>query len=348
MSNLSGKTVKIEVAFSKIAAKQRARRGDLLWLILAGILLSACHHGTQAISNNISFKGKLSEYELFKGNLSDMVPAGNVVPLQIGSPLFTDYAEKQRLIKIPDGTKVVVAGEGLPVFPNGTLIAKTFYYSKSGNGGRKIIETRLLLYSDQKWNAATYRWNAGQTDAELLTEGAIVPVYFEDQLGKHRHLEYKIPTQKDCGTCHRSGDELVPLGPQARNLNIDIQVEGKSVNQLTYLINRGIFGHAAISGIASLPDYRDSSQALTTRARAYLEMNCAHCHRETGSAESTSLNLNYATPFEETGIAYNKENMLIRMSTMGEYHMPKIGTTTRDEEGVRLIKEYIKSLHNDQ
>lgn len=320
----------------------------LLWLVLAAILMSACNNRPRTISNNISFKNKLSEYALFKGNMPDLVPADNVVPVRIGSSLFTDYAEKQRLIKIPDSTKAIIAGDGLPVFPDGMLIAKTFYYSKSEEDAKQIIETRLLLYSNRKWNVATYRWNAEQTDAELLTEGATVPVYFEDQSGKRRHLEYKIPMQNDCGSCHRSGDELIPLGPQMRNLNINVNVGGKIVNQLTYLTESKLFAPTDISKIASLPDYRDSSLALTPRARAYLEMNCAHCHSETGTAASTSLNLSFTTPFEKTGITYNKENIVIRMSTMGEYHMPKIGTTIPDEEGVQLIKDYIRSLGGSQ
>ncbi|SDE43368.1 conserved hypothetical protein, HNE_0200 family [Dyadobacter soli] len=315
----------------------------LLWLVTAG-MLPACNNDPQEISNNIPFKSKLSEYALFEGEPSGLRPAGNVVEVHIGSSLFTDYAEKQRLLKIPRSTRLLIAGNGLPVFPEGALIAKTFYYSKSANGGRQIIETRLLHYSGGKWNLATYRWNAAQTDAELLTNGAAVPVDFEDLSGKRRHLTYRIPSQKDCGTCHRSGDRLVPLGPSARNLNIDVQVEGKRINQLTYLINRGVIAHSDVSKIASLPDYKDASHALAPRARAYLEMNCAHCHNETGTAANTSLNLSYTTPFDKTGIAYNKENIVIRMSTMGEYHMPKIGTTTPDDEGVRLIKDYIKSL----
>ncbi|MDR6808893.1 putative repeat protein (TIGR03806 family) [Dyadobacter sp. BE34] len=316
----------------------------LRWLLLGAVWLAACNSAPRTIENNVSFKGKLSEYALFKGNMPELLPADGVVPIQIGSSLFTDYAEKQRLLKIPDGQKMVIQGDGLPSFPDGTLLAKTFYYSKSGKGTRLIVETRLLLYSGGKWNAATYRWNEAQTDAELLVEGATVPVYFEDRYGKYRHLEYKIPAQNDCGTCHRSGNELVPLGPQMRNLNIAINVGGENVNQLAYLMQRGVLAQADITGIASLPDYKDSSLALAPRARAYLEMNCAHCHREAGSAAGTSLDLSFNTPFEKTGMGYNKENMVIRMSTMGEYHMPKIGTTTPDEEGVRLIRDYIKGL----
>ena len=332
------------MAVSRTDGKPRTRLVGLRCLILVALCLAACNDAPRTIGNNVSFKGKLSEYALFKGSMPGLLPADGVVPIQIGSSLFTDYAEKQRLLKIPGGQKMVVKGNGLPSFPDGTLLAKTFYYSKSGKGTRLIVETRLLLYAGGKWNAATYRWNEAQSDAELLVEGATVPVYFEDRYGKYRHLEYKIPAQNDCGTCHRSGEELVPLGPQMRNLNIPVNVGGENVNQLAYFMQRGLFEQADITGIASLPDYKDSSLALAPRARAYLEMNCAHCHRETGTAGSTSLDLSFNTPFEKTGMGYNKENMVIRMSTMGEYHMPKIGTTTPDEEGVRLIRDYIKSL----
>ncbi len=343
MSNLFGTIVKTKV-FRK-GDKRGTGLAMLFCLVSAGMFIQACNQGPQAISNNVFFKARLSEYALFKGKMRDLLPADGVVPIRIGSSLFTDYAEKQRLLKIPEGQKMVIQGDGLPLFPDGTLLAKTFYYSKAGKGTRLIVETRLLLYSSGKWSAATYRWNEAQTDAELLAEGATVPVYFEDRYGKYRHLEYKIPAQNDCGTCHRSGDELVPLGPQMRNLNIHINVGGgENVNQLAYLMKAGVLAQADVAGIASLPDYKDSSQALAQRARAYLEMNCAHCHREAGSAAGTSLDLNYNTPFEKTGIGYNKENMVIRMSTMGEYHMPKIGTTTPDEEGVKLIRDYIKSL----
>lgn len=341
MSNLFGIIVKTRVF--KTGDKQGPGLEVLLCLVSAVLLIQACNNGPQAISNNVSFKARLSEYALFKGKMPDLVPADSVVPILIGSSLFTDYAEKQRLLKIPEGQKMVIQGDGLPSFPDGTLIAKTFYYPKR-RGTRLIVETRLLLYSNGKWNAATYRWNEAQTDAELLTEGATVPVYFEDRYGKYRHLEYKIPAQNDCGTCHRSDDELVPLGPQMRNLNIDVNVGGENVNQLVYLMKKGVLSKADVGGIASLPDYKDSAEPLAPRARAYLEMNCAHCHREAGSAAGISLDLSYSTPFEKTGIGYNKENMVIRMSTMGEYHMPKIGTTTPDEEGVKLIRDYIKSL----
>ncbi|MCF0051004.1 c-type cytochrome [Dyadobacter sp. LJ53] len=276
--------------------------------------------------------------------MSELIPEKGVEMFDIASPLFTDYAEKQRLIKIPDGQKATIDGNGLPLFPDGTIIAKTFYYSKSGNKKRRMVETRLLILKHGKWNAATYQWNVMQTNADLLTSGAVVPIAFEDHSGIQRKLAYKIPSQNDCSSCHRSGDQLSPIGPKARNLNMTVTAEGKRQNQLDYFIKKGIFNPADLIAIGALPSYKDTTLDVAMRARAYFDINCAHCHQPAGAASQTSLNLGYSTSFEETGIGFNKQNILIRMSTMGAYHMPKIGTTVLDDEGVQLVKTYIKGL----
>jgi hypothetical protein len=133
----------------------------------------SCHNsGTKNIDNVISFNTKLSFYQLFKGRMAALEPNNGVETLQLSSTLFTDYAEKQRLIKLPKGKQVVLNGEGLPIFPEGTIIAKTFYYSDVAGKGRQIIETRLLILNKSKWNVATFQWNPAQNEAFLLTKGA--------------------------------------------------------------------------------------------------------------------------------------------------------------------------------
>lgn len=303
--------------------------------VIVSLMIIACNNASQVISNNITFKDKLSEYGLFK---TALVPADGVTTIEIASTLFTDYAEKQRLLKIPAGKKVILQGDSLPAFPDGTIIAKTFYYTKDSS--RQIIETRLLLLQHNKWNAATYRWNEDQQDASLLNEGATVPV----TLGKNRTIAYRIPAQADCASCHRSGNDLSPIGPKAANLNIMVNREGTRQNQLNYLMNKGILAPADVRSIPVLPDYNDTSVSITARARAYLDINCAHCHSSTGMAANTSLKLGYFTPYNQTGIEYNKQNMIIRMTTMGEFHMPKTGTTIVHQEGLQLVKQYIRSL----
>jgi uncharacterized repeat protein (TIGR03806 family) len=305
----------------------------------------SCHNsGTKNIDNVISFNAKLSFYQLFKGRMAALEPNNGVETLQLSSTLFTDYAEKQRLIKLPKGKQVVLNGEGLPIFPEGTIIAKTFYYSNVAGKGRQIIETRLLILNKSKWNVATFQWNPAQNEAFLLTKGASVPINFLRQNGEAMKISYHIPTREECGSCHRLNETILPIRPKMRNLNIRIEKEGKTINQLVYLMKKGIFKKTKIDSLTVLPNYHDLSLPLAQRARAYMDINCAHCHRPGGFAGHTTLNLDYRTDLDHTGIKFNKSNILVRTAEMGEYHMPKIGTTMIDKEGVTLIKKYISEI----
>ncbi|UII31746.1 hypothetical protein LVD17_26005 [Fulvivirga ulvae] len=42
-------------------------------------------------------KAKLSDYNFFKGKLADLIPGERVVPYDINSPLFSDYALKKEV-----------------------------------------------------------------------------------------------------------------------------------------------------------------------------------------------------------------------------------------------------------
>src|ERR1700733_1765311 len=117
-----------------------------------------------------AFLPLLSDYHIYKDNLSNLAPETGFHTYLLATPLFTDYAEKQRLIHLPEGTKMTQTGEGLPDFPDGAMLVKTFYYyndKRDTTRGRRIIETRLMIRSAGKWSAATYAWNEAQTDATL-------------------------------------------------------------------------------------------------------------------------------------------------------------------------------------
>jgi len=322
----------------------------LLFLFFAGVIayIVLVHRGGQkTLSNNISFHAKLSNYNLFHGDMAQLKPAAGVEIYELASPLFTDYAEKQRLIKLPAGKQIRATGNALPEFPEGTLLAKTFYYTQAEKNQRRLIETRLLILKNGIWNAATYQWSANQEDAALIENGADVPVDFSSEDGKHRKITYKIPSQRDCGSCHRSDDQLIPVGPKLNNLNISMTRNGKTQNQLVYLEEKGMLNNHYTGKPATLPDYRDVSQPVDKRARAYFAINCAHCHQPSGMAGSSTLNLDYSIDYEHTGIQFNKKNILERTAAMGQYHMPKIGTTVIHDEGVALIRQYIQSLQKN-
>ena len=56
------------------------------------------------------------------------MPAAGVIPYDLNSALFSDYAEKYRFIKLPPGTHATYRDADVFEFPVGTVIAKTFAY----------------------------------------------------------------------------------------------------------------------------------------------------------------------------------------------------------------------------
>jgi hypothetical protein len=57
--------------------------------------------------NSVVRKEKLSEYGFYKGTLANLEPADDVIPYALNTPLFSNYAEKLRFIKLPAGSKAI-------------------------------------------------------------------------------------------------------------------------------------------------------------------------------------------------------------------------------------------------
>ena len=127
---------------------------------------------------------KLSEYALFTGNAAEQIPAEGVIPYELNTPLFTDYAEKLRFIKLPEGEKADYQNKGVLSFPEGTIIIKTFYYpvdKRSPEKGRRLMETRLLIHEADGWKAVPYHWNEEQTEAYLEVAGGMKEVSWKEE-----------------------------------------------------------------------------------------------------------------------------------------------------------------------
>ncbi|QNK64273.1 hypothetical protein H7F33_07250 [Pedobacter sp. PAMC26386] len=321
----------------------------ILQFLLPIIYVLSCNRNRQKLkATRIDFPTKISVFKLFAGQPKDLIPAPGIELQEIAAELFTDYARKQRLIKLPPGTRMIVRGDGLPEYPDGTLLVKTFYYDKEDNNflkGRQLVETRLLMLKSGHWNAGTYRWNKTQTEAFYTKEVITVPVNWKDENGQLRKVTYHIPGQKECVSCHQSADEIIPIGPKAMNLNRMVHRDNKQLNQLVYLQEKGLLElKTNLLKLSAMPAFKDTSISLESRARAYLAINCAHCHNSNGLASHRSLTLNYNVQLIQTGIQFNKSNIIERMSSLGLYHMPKLGTTVIDEEGVKLVRDYIFKL----
>ena len=162
-------------------------------------------------------KRYLSEYGLFDGPLAEMTPAAGVIPYDLNSALFSDYAWKSRVIKVPDGKQITYHEGNSFEFPVGTIIAKTFYYPDDFNHpeqGRRLIETRILMLRDSGWIGVPYVWNDEQTDAVSEVAGETVNVSWKHYDGEERSIPYIVPNMNDCKRCHKMGEVFEPIGPR--------------------------------------------------------------------------------------------------------------------------------------
>jgi len=294
----------------------------------------------------IVFENELSAYNIFEGTPSDLSPTSDFHLLELSSILFTDYAHKQRLVKLPEGTQMERQNDGAIDFPDGTILTKTFYYhndERDTSLGKRIIETRLMIKEDDTWNIATYVWNETQTDATLELNGEDTQVSWINATGERLSTLYHVPDENECIACHQANSAMIPLGTKLRNLNRRVERDGNTINQINYLQDKSLLSSFDESIIPTIVAYNDLSNALVDRGRAYLDLNCAHCHNPTAWEVPTEreFDFRYETTFDQTGIPFEVDK--IKRALLDE-EMPFIGTTVLDQEGIDLVVEYLDSL----
>lgn len=295
------------------------------------------------------FLPNLSDLKLFKGNITDFQYSDNVYEYSMITPLFTDYAYKLRVVAIPDGEQLAYLDGGLLAFPDNTIMAKTFYYlndERNPSLGKKIIETRVLIKKNGAWLVRNYFWNDDQTDALLDDDVHGLQVDWIDGSGTAKSVDYVVPSNNMCIQCHEKNNEILPIGPKARVLNFEHK--GQNVLQF-FKDNELLTGAPEVSQIPTLPDWADETLTLEARARAYLDVNCAHCHQTGGSYNENfgdNFQFTYETPFVDSNIYEVRTQIKDRMNTqISGYFMPLIGTSLKHDEGIALINAYVDFLN---
>jgi uncharacterized repeat protein (TIGR03806 family) len=315
---------------------------------------------------------KLSEYGLFVGNGATQEAADGVVPYDLNSALFSDYANKHRFVKLPPGTSAKYDPDKVFDFPVGSIVAKTFgclHDIRDPSKGERLLETRLLVHTPEGWLGLPYVWNKEQTEAFLDVGGSTVDVSWVHTDGKDRSVNYVIPNANQCKSCHENNKIQAPIGPKARNLNKDFAYKDGTENQLVHWTKAGILeGAPSPDEAPRLAKAMDpSSGTLDERARAWLEINCAHCHNPEGPAKTSGLDLmaSQQDPSKygilKTPVAAGRgaggftfdilpgkpaESILMYrlLSTDPGVMMPELPRRLVDDEGVALIHEWIAQM----
>jgi uncharacterized repeat protein (TIGR03806 family) len=373
----------------RIVAWGEDHQGEILALDFMGGGLHRLAANPRPAANAPKFPRKLSETGLFTST-RDLKPASGLIPYSVNAELWSDGAVKQRFLAIPGDGRIEFdtvtypqpAPGALPGwrFPDGTVLVKTFSLDlEAGNPkSRRRLETRLLHVQrvpgteevgDQVWYGYTYVWNDAQTDAELLDARGLDRTFtISDPKapGGKRPQVWHFPSRTECTMCHTVTAKYA-LGVNTLQMNRDHDYGGIIANQLATLDHLGLFTRPLPKKPETLPtlaDYRDTTQSIDRRARAYLHANCSHCHRKWGGGIS-DFQLLATLPLKETGTLQTRPGqgtfdlkdpriivpgepdrslVLHRMRLLGLGRMPHIASKVVDREGTRLIEDWIKNL----
>ncbi|HXD07854.1 MAG TPA: SO2930 family diheme c-type cytochrome [Burkholderiaceae bacterium] len=344
---------------------------------------------------------KLSAWNLASISGSTLTLNAALVPYDLNTALFSDYAFKLRAIYVPPGKAIAYTDTGTLDLPVGSALVKTFYYPKAtgtdasavpvaqktqtaqGSSidltGHRLVETRILVrQADGSWAGLPYVWDDDQKDATLTPAGKYISMELVPDSGPSQKFIYAVPNAQTCQQCHASSSNgsgsTLPIGPKARNLNKTYDFGGGVVkNQLVNLDDLKLLsGFTGLAGAPVNASLLDTTQPLEMRARAYLDVNCAHCHNARGYASQSGLLLTYdnigsASATDTWGVcklplAYvgtgqpgykydinpgspDTSILLYRLSHVGSGQtMPVVGRQTNHAEAIAMVGDWIRQL----
>ncbi len=340
---------------------------------------------------------ELSRWNLLLVDGGHLYLNDRVTPYDLNTPLFSDYALKLRTVWMPRGTSAEYKRDIEFDFPVGTIISKTFHYQFSNDEGTDavrvvkadreatldengalgldeyfLVETRLLIRYEDGWKAFPYVWNSDQTEAYLEPAGELLNLELVSESDESESIVYVVPDQNQCAACHtpdHSSKELRLLGPKARQLNREYSYISGAENQIEHWARNGLL--SGIEDISSVPTIANWSKpgdaTLEERARAYLDVNCAHCHNPRGAADTSALNLNIEAEVDRgfgvckppVAVGRGSGNrpydiypgraedsiLLYRMEDSDPaIAMPELGRASSHFEGTAVVRGWINSL----
>jgi uncharacterized repeat protein (TIGR03806 family) len=294
--------------------------------------------------------------------------SASLIPYDLNVAFWSDGAVKSRWVSVPDGAKVRFRPEGEWTFPPGTVFVKDFNLAtdETQPDRTRRLETRLLVCdSTGGVYGVTYKWRADNRDADLLATNLTEPILITTANGVRTQSWY-YPSRSDCLTCHTPLAGGV-LGVKTRQLNRNLTFpSGVTDNQLRAWNYIGLFepelSETELAALPKLAHADDPNRNLEDRARSYLDANCAHCHRPTGTV--ANFDARYDTPLARQNliggpilidegidgaraIAPNdiwRSILLMRASRLDGTKMPPLAHSEMDRSDVALVREWIESL----
>lgn len=326
--------------------------------------------------SNADFPKRLSETGLF-ASTADQRPAPGVIPYGVKQGLWTDNAVAQRFIGLPGMSTIGVHQrnqvplgklKGEWAFPADTVFARTVGLEMEVGNPESLrrLETQVLHYDGEIWQPYNYIWNDEQTDAVLAdSKGFDRSFEIRDASveGGRRKQNWRFASRTECLTCHivRTGGVHGFVDWQLAG---GFNHAGGSGDQLGALARMGLFEDPVKARKPGGVPGRVQQAKADEEARAYLHVNCAHCHRRGGGGGAT-MDLRYSLPLAQTGVLgeapslggfgiaepqivapgeITRSVLWYRMAKTGPGRMPHIGTRMADKRGLELLGNWIENL----
>ena len=358
--------------------------------VLIGLTLAAC--APRTLTPTFIAEGapeKLADWGMIGVRDGRLLLAQGAQPYDLNTPLFTDYAGKLRTVWMPKGQPANWTPDTAFDFPVGAVVTKTFFYPRGADGAVapgddlrlsetgqgldlskvRLVETRVLVRRADGWAAFPYVWNEAQTEARLKRTGAAIPMTLI-RPGRRDAFVYQVPNVNQCAGCHatdHAAKALLPIGLKSRHLDREVSVGGARFNQLDQFAMVGYLRGLPATGRIRAPDWRDETAPVAARARAWLDINCGHCHSPKGPADTSGLYLDIATP-EGASLGLCKPPVAAGQGTGGFSHdidpgrpdrsilmfrtgstdpgamMPELGRALSHDEGLALLRRWIAAM----
>jgi putative heme-binding domain-containing protein len=345
-------------------------------------------------ATNESFPRKLTDTGLFTSVAEHRVAPG-VMPFSINCEQWVDHATSERFLGVPGTDPIRIRSKAKVItgsmfsrqmdFPKDSVVMKTLSLELTAGdpASRRRIETQVLHFDGREWFGYSYEWNDEQTDATLVAAtGKSRTLYVADPQspGGKRTQTWWYPSRMECIRCHNPWSEYT-LAFNIPQLNRSHDFGSASDNQIRTYRHIGL-----LEDIVEKPDPLDpylkieppkaedklprlanpynASDEIDARARAYLHVNCAHCHRFNGGG-SSYVYLQHDLPLASTkavgarptqgtfgihdaqilapGDPY-RSVLYFRLAKLGPGHMPHIGAKIIDQQGLAVIHDWIRQL----
>lgn len=309
-----------------------------------------------AADRNDVFPTRLSETGIFQST-KELKPAAGVMPYSISAEAWSDGLVSQRHFAVPGLEKLdVYQKENVQVgfikgawkFPADSVLVKTLSVPAHSGQAERRVETQLLHLDGDTWRGYAYLWNDDQTDATLAPADGT-----EIKLSLNGSQTWRVASRTECILCHTT---------RAGTLHAFSSAQIKR-DQLHALDALGYFLETPNYAAKPATDPYDASADLDARARSYLHLNCAHCHRR-GGGGSAFADLRSEITLDKTNLLSRPTQgafgisaaqslfpgrpdhsvLYYRISKLGRGRMPHFGSAVVDERGTKLIYDWIASM----